>query len=237
MNESEPVRLYELVLENGRSASPFVWRVRYALAQKDIPFVSVPIGFTDIPKIFEGRFKTVPIIEHGRTAMAESWDIADYLERTFPSGTPLFSGPAEHAMVKLTDAWFMAEVVRKLFRLYVLDVYHAARPQDKAYFRQSREARIQGTSLETFTADRAQHLPALRESLAPLRARLSVQPFLGGATPNYADYIALSAFQWASSVATLPPLDPSDQPLLRWLDRGFDLYGGMGRDPRQRPLS
>ena len=56
------------------------------------------------------------------------------------------------------DAWFMAEVVRKLFRLYVLDVYHAARPQDKAYFRQSREARIQGTSLETFTADRAQHL-------------------------------------------------------------------------------
>ena len=168
--------------------------------------------------------------------MAESWDIADYLERTFPSGTPLFSSPAEHAMVKLVDAWFLAEVVRKLFRLYVLDVYHAARSQDKAYFRQSREARIQGTSLESFSADRAQHLPALRESLAPLRARLAVQPFLGPA-PNYADYIALGAFQWVSSVATLPPLDPSDQLLLRWLERGFDLYGGIGRDSRQRPLS
>ena len=30
------VRLYELVLENGRSASPFVWRIRYALAHKGL---------------------------------------------------------------------------------------------------------------------------------------------------------------------------------------------------------
>ena len=233
----QPVRLYELVIANGRSASPYVWRIRYALAHKGIRFESIPVGFTDIPKILEGRFKTVPIIEHAGTAMAESWDIADYLERSFPSGTPLFSSAAERAMVKLMDTWFMAEVVRKLFRLYVLDVYNAARPQDKAYFRQTREARIHGTTLEAFTANRIELLPALRESLAPLRARLSVEPFLGGATPNYADYIALGAFQWVSSIATLPPLDPSDQPLLRWLERGFDLYGGMGRDSRQRPLS
>ena len=32
------VRLYELVLENGRSASPYVWRIRYALAHKGVPF-------------------------------------------------------------------------------------------------------------------------------------------------------------------------------------------------------
>jgi hypothetical protein len=32
-NDTErAIRLHELVLENGRSASPFVWRVRYALA-------------------------------------------------------------------------------------------------------------------------------------------------------------------------------------------------------------
>ena len=93
----QPVRLYELVIENGRSASPYVWRIRYALAHKGIRFESIPVGFADIPKILEGRFKTVPIIEHGRTAMAESWDIADYLDRSFPSGTPLFSSPAERA--------------------------------------------------------------------------------------------------------------------------------------------
>src|SRR5579872_330471 len=230
------VRLYELTLANGRSASPYVWRIRYALAHKKIPFESVPLGFTDIPKVFQGRFKTVPILEHGDTALAESWDIVDYLERGFPASPPLFSSPAEEAMVRLMEAWFMAEVVRKLFRLYVLDVHDAARPQDRVYFRQSREARIKGTSLEAFTANRAQTLPALRESLAPLRTRLSVSPFLGGERPNYADYIALSAFQWVASVATLPPLESSDEALRAWLDRGLGLFGGIGRDARLRPL-
>src|SRR5579864_6278963 len=76
--EETQVRLYELVLENGRSASPFVWRIRYALAHKGLSFESMPIGFTDIPNVFGGRFKTVPVICHGDTMLAESWDIAEY---------------------------------------------------------------------------------------------------------------------------------------------------------------
>ena len=60
------VRLYELVLENGRSASPYVWRIRYALAHKGVPFESVPLGFTEIPKVFGGRFKTVPLSTFAR---------------------------------------------------------------------------------------------------------------------------------------------------------------------------
>ena len=57
-NTTGKVRLYELVLEDGRSASPFVWRIRYALAHKGIPYESVYLGFTDIAKTFGGRFKT-----------------------------------------------------------------------------------------------------------------------------------------------------------------------------------
>jgi hypothetical protein len=113
----DKVRLYELVLENGRSVSPFVWRIRYALAHKGVPFECVPIGFTDIPRVFGGQFKTVPVIEHGSTMLAES-----------------FSGPAEYAMVRLTDSWFSADILRKMFRLYVLDVHNAARPEDRPYF-------------------------------------------------------------------------------------------------------
>jgi glutathione S-transferase len=230
------VRLYELVLENGRSASPYVWRIRYALAHKGVPFECVPIGFTEVPKVFSGRFKTVPVIEHGDTMLAESWDIADYLERAFPGQPPIFSGPAEHAMVRLMDTWFSAEILRKMFRLYVLDVHNAARPEDRPYFRQSREGYFEGTSLEEFTADRAATLPALREALTPLRSQLSRYPFLGGNTPNYADYIALGAFHWVASVSTLPLLARSDDTLRRWLDKGFDLYGGLGLDSRMQPL-
>src|SRR5579862_6262481 len=133
------VRLYELALADGRSASPFVWRIRYALAHKGIPFETVYLGFTEIPRTFGGRFKTVPILEHGETALAESWDIAEYLDREFPQLPLLFNTPAELALVRFMDAWYMGEVMRKMFRVYIKDVHDAARPEDRPYFRESRE--------------------------------------------------------------------------------------------------
>lgn len=231
-----PLRLYELVLDNGRSASPYVWRARFALAQKGLAYESVPLGFTDIPTVLGGRFKTVPILEHGTTSLAESWDIAEYLERAFPGTPPLFSGPSELATIRLFDSWFSVEVMRRMAMIYILDVHNATRPTDRPYFRKSREARFKVASLEAFTAERESRLPALREALMPLRLHLARFPFLGGHAPNYADFIALGAFQWAGSVATVPPLAEDDEVLRGWLERGFDLYGGLGRLPGLRPL-
>jgi glutathione S-transferase len=235
MSAPGTLTLYELVLASGRSASPYVWRVRYALAHKGLAAASVPLGFTEIPKTFDGRFKTVPVLAHGATLLAESWDIVQYLDRTFPQ-QPLFGSPGEIAASRLIDAWLATEVVRRAVPIYVLDVHDAARPEDQGYFRQSRQARFNGTSLEAVTAGREARLPALREALAPLRARLAQSPFLGGATPTYADYMCLGFFQWLASIATLPPLAGDDTVLLDWLERGFDLYGGIGRDLRLRPL-
>jgi glutathione S-transferase len=100
----QSIRLFELALEDGGSASPFVWRIRYALAHKGLSCEAVKLRFTGIAVAFAGRFKTVPVIEHGATLMAESWDIAEYLDRAFPDRPQLFSGPAELAMVRLMDA-------------------------------------------------------------------------------------------------------------------------------------
>jgi glutathione S-transferase len=228
------IKLYELALQDGRSASPFVWRIRYALAHKGIPYETVYVGFTEIPGLFGGKFKTVPILEHGNTVLNESWDIAEYLDRQFPD-KPLFSSPAEHSLVKFTDAWFIGEVLRKMFRVYVKDVHDAARPQDREYFRQSREKNMKGQTLETFTAERAAQLPAIRLALAPLRQYLQKAPFLGGAEPNYADYIALGGFYWAASAGTIPLLERDDT-LRDYVSRGFALYGGIAREPGIKPL-
>jgi glutathione S-transferase len=95
--------------------------------------------------------------------------------------------------------------------------------------------RLNGATLEEFTADRISRLPALRDSLAPLRSHLSRFPFLGGGAPNYADYIALGAFLWVASVSTLPLLAHADT-LRTWIEKGFDLHGGLGRDPRMNAL-
>jgi glutathione S-transferase len=232
----QPLKLYELALGNGRSASPFVWRIRYALAHKGLAFESELLSFRDIPHRFAGRFKTVPVLECGEVMMAESWDIAEYLDQAYPTHPPLFGSAAELSMVRLTDQWFTAEVLRKMLRIYLLDVHDAAHPLDQPYFRQSREQGfLRGRTLEDFTADRLSRLPALRESLAPLRAHLAKFPFLGGASPNFADYIVLGAFIWAGSVATVPLLQ-ADDALRPYIERGLDLYAGLGRDPRMRPL-
>jgi glutathione S-transferase len=228
--------LYELVLQNGRSSSPYVWRVRYALAHKGLPFESVALGFTDIPQVLGGRFKTVPILEHGPTTIGDSWEIVAYLDQAFPDRPLLFSSAAERSTVRLYDECQAWSLMRKLFALYALDIHDAARPEDRPYFRRSRELRLKGRTLEEFTSDRPSKLPAARAELAPLRNQLARAPFLGGAAPNYADYIAWSAFQWVASVGTVPLLASDDAVLREWLDRGFDLYGGIGRDPRMKPL-
>lgn len=230
------VRLYELVTANGRSASPYVWRIRYSLAHKGLPFESVPLGFTDITRQFGGRFKTVPIIEDGATVMNESWDIAEYLDRTFPDRPPLFGSEGERATLKLLDASLMTDILRKMFQVYALDIHNAARPEDQPYFRSSREGWLKGVTLEQYTADRANHVLKLREALQPIRLHLARSAFLGGRTPNYADYMLLGLFQWVATVSTLPPLAKNDDALRSWLDRGFDQYNGIGRDAGLRPL-
>jgi glutathione S-transferase len=237
MTATDPkkLKLYELALEDGRSASPFVWRIRYALAHKGIPYDTAYVGFTEIPGLFGGKFKTVPIIEHGGTVLNESWDIAEYLDRAFPDTPRLFKTPAEHALVKFTDAWFIGEVLRKMFRVYVKDVHDAARPQDRKYFRDSREKNMKGQTLESFTADRESHLPAIRASLAPLRQFLQKSPFLGGTEPNYADYVVLGGFYWCASAGTIPLLERDDS-LRDYVSRGFDLYGGIAAKPGIKPL-
>jgi len=230
------IRLYELVTQNGRSASPYVWRIRYSLAHKGLPYESVPLGFTDIAKEFGGRFKTVPVIEHGATMMAESWDIAEYLDSTFPERPPLFGSAGERATLRLLENWIGIEILRPLFRLYALDIHNSARPEDRAYFRSSREGWLKGMTLEAFTADRTARLPQFREGLLPLRTHLARFAFLGGSTPNYADYMVLGLFQWVATVSTLPLLARDDDVLRSWLDRGFDLYDGIGRDSKMQPL-
>jgi glutathione S-transferase len=233
--DKSKIRLYELALEDGRSASPFVWRIRYSLAHKGIPFETVYLGFTEIPTVFGGKFKTVPILEHADTVLNESWDIAEYLDRAFPDRPLLFGTPVEHSMARFTDTWFISEVLRKMFRVYVKDVHDAARPQDRPYFRETREKNMKGKTLESFTADRASHLPGIRAALAPLRQHVAKYPFLGGSKPSFADYIALGGFYWAASAGTIPLLERDDS-LRDYLSRGFDLYGGIARDPGIEPL-
>ena len=61
-----------------------------------------------------------------------------------------------------------------------------------------------------------------------MRLTLKTQAYLGGAQPNYADYIMFGGFQWARVVSPYPLLENAD-PVAEWFARCLGLYGGLGR--------
>jgi glutathione S-transferase len=222
-------RLFELVADDGTSISPFVWRIKYALGVKKLDYQTCGVAFADIPHIDEGRFTTVPVLQDGEFYVGDSWAIADYLDSVSDQNR-LFSSPAERTMVRFFDEWLGSSVRPLLFRICVKDIHDRLQPRDQEYFRKSREQRL-GQTLEAAAAARGELVPALRATLEPLRSQLDKQLFLGGATPNYADFIGFGTFIWAGSVATLRLL-AEDDPLLEWLSRGLDFLEGLGRSVR-----
>ena len=121
------IRLYELVDAKDRSISPFVWRIKYALAHKGLDVETMPAGFGDIPKLCGGKYKTVPIIEDGATSVCDSLAIADYLDKTYPDHPAIFATPTERAMARFFDSWFGLEIMNRMFSINVLDIHNHAR--------------------------------------------------------------------------------------------------------------
>ena len=61
-----------------------------------------------------------------------------------------------------------------------------------------------------------------------MRSMLTYQPFLGGQSPLFADYIVFGALQWAR-VTTPFRLLENDDSIGAWFERCLDLHGGLGR--------
>ena len=220
------ITLYELAgAKPERRFSPYCWRTRMALAHKGLAVETVPWRFTDKAAIaFSGQGK-VPVLVDGGETVFDSWTIADYLEATYPDCPKLFAGPGERALAKFVSAWTDTVVQAGLFRLVVLDIWSHVAEQDKDYFRKSREERI-GMSLEAFCADRAAKVAAFLQSLAPLRVTLQGQPYLGGAAPDYADYVVFGAFQWARCISPIQLL-AADDAVAAWRRRLLDAFDGL----------
>jgi len=195
------LKLFELVgTDATRPFSPFCWRTRMALAHKGLGVESIPWCFTEKEAIAPHKSDRVPVLLDDDTAVTESWVIANYLEDNYPDRPSLFGGEGGRALGRMLNWWGDVTVVGGMFPLIVADIPGHLKPVDAAYFRKSREARF-GKPLEEVTANRDKAVEGFRKSLDPLRLTLRSQSFLGGATPNYADYIVFGPFQWARVVS------------------------------------
>src|SRR4026209_1626590 len=77
--------LYDLCARDaGRPFSPHCWKAKMALAHKGLEFDTVPTPFTSVPRVEGGAAKIVPVIRDGDKVVADSFEIALYLEDTYP---------------------------------------------------------------------------------------------------------------------------------------------------------
>jgi glutathione S-transferase len=223
--------LFELVgTDEDRPFSPYCWRTRMALAHKDLDITSVPWRFTERDAIAQHKSEKVPVLIDGEHTVSDSWAIANYLEDTYPDRPSLFGGEGGRAMGRMLNWWGDTVVIAGIFPMIIADIHGHLRPVDQAYFRGSREARF-GKTLEEVAADRDARVAGFRKTLDPMRLTLKTQDYLGGAAPNYADYIVFGGFQWARAVSPFQLLAPDDL-VYGWREKMLDAFGGM---PRSAP--
>jgi len=222
------ILLYDLVgRDASRPFSPHCWKAAMALAHKGLDFESVPTPFTAVPGVEGGISKIVPVIRDGDKTVSDSFSIALYLEDAYPDRPTLFGGEGGKAMARFIERWSQLTIHPYLGSAALMDIHDVLAPEDQEYFRRSREARF-GKRLEEVPAGREAGLAAFRASLEPLRSMLSYQPWIGGASPLFADYIVFGAFQWVRITSPFQTL-AADDPVAEWFARCLDLHGGIGR--------
>ncbi|SFM86025.1 glutathione S-transferase [Bradyrhizobium sp. Rc3b] len=223
------LKLYELVgTDASRPFSPYCWRTRMALAHKGLAAESLPWRFTEKGALSPHGSEKVPVLLHDDRPVVDSWTIATYLEDNFPDRPSLFGGEGGCAMARMINAFGDIAVVGGIFPLIVADIPKNLAEIDAAYFRKSREARFGGKSLEAVMASRDTGVVAFRKSLEVMRQTLKKQPFIGGAAPNYADYVVFGGFQWARVVSPFKLLE-TDDPVYAWREKLLDAFDGMAR--------
>ncbi|PLU59428.1 beta-aryl ether-cleaving protein [Sinorhizobium medicae] len=221
-------KLYALCgTDKSRPFSPHVWKPRLSLAHKGLTFDVAPVGFTAIPSLEEGATKIVPLLRDGEKLVNDSFDIALYLEETYPDRPSLFAGEGGKAMARFVESWSQTALHTAIGRIAIMDIHDSLDPVDQAYFRASREQRF-GKSLETVAGAGREDLEIFSAKLEPLRHMLKSQPFLGGNSPLFADYIVFGALQWARIVSPQRLLSEGDV-VTDWFERCLELHGGLGR--------
>jgi glutathione S-transferase len=160
--------------------------------------------------------------------MGESWDIALYLDKTYPDAPALMADDAARARAKFVESWCNATVFAPLRPIAVMSVFKIIAEKDKAYFRESRE-RMLKTRLEEISTDAVAEAAALNKALRPAADAFEQSPFLGGGKPDYSDYILFGTLMWPYMVCTKNPIDMTGS-LGKWLDRMLDLHDGFARN-------
>lgn len=208
--------LYDLVASDPRDRfSPFCFRVKLALAHKDLPFRSRLVSFTDKQTIAFTEQKLVPVlVEPDGTVICDSIKILEYLERCYPQAPLLTPSDVSFGFLR---AWADRSLLAAIFKVLAPKIHALLDGADKPYFQSTREQRM-GITLEALAKDESKYRRILNTTLEPLRALLQAQSCVSGAKVGAGDMLILACVLWAEGVLRAP-LVPADDPISAWRER------------------
>ena len=136
------ITVYELGGLGDIRFSPFCWRTLLALKHKGLDDVEcIPVYFRDRSPIAFSNQDRVPVIVDGDRWVNDSWDIACYLEETYPHRPSLFGSDMGRAEALFINAWTQQIQNPGLINIILWDAFQAVDPADHDWWREDREKR------------------------------------------------------------------------------------------------
>jgi len=217
------ITLYELSgADRNLRFAPHCWKSTLALAHKKLSYKTEPVWFTEKEKFSISEQLLLPVITDGDSVVNDSWNIAEYLEATYPNEPSLFASNEAREKAKAFHEWTTTVLSKHIPGIIILDLYNLIADQDKEYFRRTREERL-GTSIEEFAATPDKYIKGLQAELAFVRELLADQNYLGGDNPDYRDICLLGTFLWIANCGTTEFLEKDDV-IYAWYQRVLNDY-------------
>jgi glutathione S-transferase len=211
------LHLYDLSNSTGVSTSPYGFRIHEALHLLSIPYETELLSFSQVALMFSDTHKTVPVLVDGDREIGDSWVIANHLAKNHDPDNLLFGGAGGYPLACFITRWVDACIMGALNRIIVKDIHDSIHQTDQAKYREKQETRY-GQSLETLHSTGGAGLIDFQVSLYPARQAIKEHPYLGGESPNYADFTLHSVFRWSRLTSKIELLRPDDR-LRSWIRR------------------
>ncbi|KAI9307020.1 hypothetical protein BJ944DRAFT_262579 [Cunninghamella echinulata] len=193
------IQFYDLILDTENELwSPNTLKTRIALNLKNIPydnhFLTFPQIHETIPKITKnGKRPTVPVIVDRGNVIQDSWEIAKYLDATYPNTPSLFNG--DEGINYFFYQYCNHNLLTHIFKLCVLYIHKKCHDQaTRDWFRKDRE-RLFKVTLEQFAGEEATNINAIKNGLKFIHITLKTYPYLTGNRPGFADVTLAAYFQ------------------------------------------
>ena len=224
------IKLYDLcAADRDVRFSPYCWIVKFALLHKGLDFEIEPLNFIEKQKYPDPDYGKLPILVDDGEVICDSPVIVAHLEKKYPA-RPLVATDGERAFANFLTAWLGASVYPSLAPITFVQVHKILDDETKKYFRETREKRF-GKTLEEVGSDPAAGAQ-LEKAFGVLGAALGSRQFLGGASANLCDYIAVSPLIWRR-IVTPEPACNLPAPVDAWMVRMLDLFDGYARNAKR----